>query len=167
MTPLLRHAFAIATLPFTVAVLVPVWLALRFGVRFEFPDSFLGSLGVAAGLACLAIGVTLFVACLRRFAGEGQGTLAPWDPPRELVVSGPYRWVRNPMISGVIGVLLGEALLLRSLPHFLWALAFAALNLVYIPLVEEPDLARRFGDSYRRYCENVPRVIPRPTPWKG
>jgi protein-S-isoprenylcysteine O-methyltransferase Ste14 len=167
VTPLLRHAFAIAVLPFAVTVLVPVWLARRFSVSLSFPDSFFGSLGVAAGLACLAIGVTLFVACLRRFAREGQGTLAPWDPPRELVVSGPYRWVRNPMISGVIGVLLGEALLLRSLPHFAWAIAFAGINLVYIPLLEEPDLRRRFGDSYERYCANVPRVVPRLTAWKG
>jgi len=163
----LRHALAILVLPFAVAVLVPIWLARRFAVSAEFPDSFLGSLGVASGLAALAAGVTLFVASLRRFAGEGQGTLAPWDPPRALVVQGPYRWVRNPMISGVIGVLLGEALTLRSLPHALWALLFAALNLVYIPLVEEPALERRFGDAYRNYCANVPRVLPRLTPWDG
>ena len=163
----LRHALAILVLPFTVTVLVPIWIARRFAVSAGFPDSFLGSLGVASGLAALAAGVTLFVATLRRFAGEGQGTLAPWDPPRELVVRGPYRWVRNPMISGVIGVLLGEALTLRSLPHALWALFFTALNLVYIPLVEEPGLERRFGDAYRRYCANVPRVLPRWTPWDG
>ena len=167
MSPLLRHAFAIAVLPFTVTVLVPIWLARRYSVSLSFPDSFFGSLSVAVGLASLAIGVTLFVACLRRFAGEGQGTLAPWDPPRELVVTGPYRWVRNPMISGVVGVLLGEAFLLRSLPHFGWALLFAGINLVYIPFLEEPDLRRRFGDSYARYCANVPRVVPRLTPWKG
>ncbi len=167
MSPLLRHAFAIAVLPFTVTVLVPLWLARRYSVSLAFPDSFFGSLGVAAGLALLAIGVTLFVACLRRFAGEGQGTLAPWDPPRELVVTGPYRWVRNPMISGVIAVLLAEAFLLRSAPHLGWAVVFAGINLAYIPLVEEPDLQRRFGDSYRRYRENVPRVVPRLTAWKG
>jgi protein-S-isoprenylcysteine O-methyltransferase Ste14 len=158
---------AVVVLPVTVTILVPIWIARRFSVSLAFPDSFLGSLGVAAGLACLALGLTLFVACLRLFAGEGEGTLAPWDPPRALVVSGPYRYVRNPMISGVLAVLLGEALFLRSLPHFAWALCFAALNLVYIPLVEEPDLQRRFGESYRRYCEHVPRVVPRVSPWKG
>ncbi|HXZ85115.1 MAG TPA: isoprenylcysteine carboxylmethyltransferase family protein, partial [Myxococcota bacterium] len=148
----LRHALAVLALPFAVAVLVPLWIARRFAVSLAFPDSFLGSLGVAAGLAVLGVGVTLFVASLRRFADEGQGTLAPWDPPRALVIRGPYRYVRNPMISGVIAVLLGEALLLRSLPHAVWALFFTALNLVYIPLVEEPGLERRFGDAYRRYC---------------
>jgi protein-S-isoprenylcysteine O-methyltransferase Ste14 len=164
---LLRHVLAIAVLPFTVTVLVPIWIARRFAVSLAFPDAFFESLALAAGLACLGAGVTLFALCLRRFAGEGEGTLAPWDPPRALVVDGPYRYVRNPMITGVIAVLLGEALVLRSLPHFAWALAFTALNLVYIPLVEEPALERRFGDAYRRYCENVPRIVPRATPWKG
>ena len=167
MSGVWRHAFAVVALPVTVAILVPIWIGQRLTASPGFPDSFLGSLGVAVGLACLAVGLTLFVACVRLFAREGEGTLAPWDPPRELVVSGPYRWVRNPMISGVCAVLLGESFLLRSLPHFAWAAFFIVLNLVYIPLVEEPGLARRFGDSYRRYCENVPRVVPRATPWKG
>jgi len=163
----LRHTLAVLALPFTVAVLVPIWLGLRFAVSPSFPDSFLGSLGVASGLASLALGVTLFVATLRRFAEDGRGTLAPWDPPRALVVAGPYRYVRNPMISGVGFVLLGEALVLRSWPHLAWAALFVALNLVYIPLVEEPGLERRFGDAYRHYCANVPRVVPRATPWNG
>jgi protein-S-isoprenylcysteine O-methyltransferase Ste14 len=163
----LRHALAILLLPFLVTVLVPVWIARRFAVSLAFPDAFFESLSVAAGIVLLGLGVTLFAACLRRFAGEGEGTLAPWDPPRALVVRGPYRYVRNPMITGVIAVLLGEALVLRSLPHLAWALLFTAINLVYIPLVEEPGLERRFGDSYRRYRENVPRVVPRMTPWQG
>jgi len=163
----LRHALAIAVLPFVVAVVVPIWIARRFAVSFAFPDSFFESLGVAAGLVLVGLGLTLFAACLQRFAGEGEGTLAPWDPPRALVVHGPYRYVRNPMITGVIAVLLGEALMLRSLVHLAWALVFTALNLAYIPLVEEPALERRFGDAYRRYRGNVPRIVPRATPWKG
>ncbi|HTO08483.1 MAG TPA: isoprenylcysteine carboxylmethyltransferase family protein [Myxococcota bacterium] len=168
MPGVIRHALAIAVLPMTVTILVPIWLTRRWPTDGgAFPDSFLESLSVAAGLVFLGLGAGLFAACLRRFAGEGDGTLAPWDPPRVLVVRGPYRYVRNPMITGVIAVLLGEALVLRSLPLCAWALAFTALNLVYIPLVEEPDLERRFGDSYRRYCEHVPRIVPRSTPWSG
>ena len=72
---------------------------------------------VLLGCVLLVIGGTLFVASLRRFAGEGEGTLAPWDPPRRFVVEGPYRYVRNPMISGVIFLLAGEAAILRSVPH--------------------------------------------------
>ena len=114
----------------------------------------------------LAIGLALFVASLRRFANDGQGTLAPWDPPRRLVVSGPYRYVRNPMISGVLFVLFGEAALLLSPQHLSWAFTFLIINLVYIPLLEEPQLRRRFGTSYVEYCQHVPRLVPRLRPWE-
>jgi protein-S-isoprenylcysteine O-methyltransferase Ste14 len=91
--------------------------------------------------------------------------LAPWDPPRRLVVRGPYRYVRNPMISGVVLVLFGEALVLLSRPHLWWALVFLGINAVYIPLVEEPMLADRFGGDYQEYRRNVPRLLPRLRPW--
>jgi protein-S-isoprenylcysteine O-methyltransferase Ste14 len=161
----LRHLFAIAVLPFTVTVLVPRWVAHAYGIV----PSLGGSPGVVVlqvtGVFVLAVGLVLFVASLRRFAGEGEGTLAPWDPPRHLVVRGPYRFVRNPMISGVVVVLLGESLLLASWAHAVWALVFAGINLVYIPLFEEPGLERRFGAAYREYCRHVPRIVPRVTPW--
>jgi protein-S-isoprenylcysteine O-methyltransferase Ste14 len=162
----IRHLFAIAVLPFTVTVLVPVWIARRNGIDLTRPESMAALLLQLLGAALLAVGLILFVSSLRRFAGEGQGTLAPWDPPRVLVVHGPYRWVRNPMISGVIFVLFGEALLLRSLPHAQWAAACLAINMIYIPLLEEPQLERRFGESYRNYCRHVPRVVPRLRPWR-
>jgi len=117
------------------------------------------------GVVVLALGFLLFVSSLRRFVTEGEGTLAPWDPPRRLVVRGPYRFVRNPMISGVILVLAGEAMVLASRPHGLWALTFFAINAIYIPLFEEPFLRQRFGDDYEEYCRHVPRMLPRATPW--
>jgi len=91
--------------------------------------------------------------------------VAPWNPPQHLVVGGPYRYVRNPMISGGLFILLAEALFFGSSP--LWGLlaVFFVLNLVYIPLVEEPGLGRRFGQDYIRYKQNVPRWIPRLTPY--
>ncbi len=114
----------------------------------------------------LLIGLLLFASSLQRFATEGQGTLAPWDPPRRLVVRGPYRHVRNPMISGVLFVVFGEALVLVSEPHAMWALTFLGLNVVYIPLFEEPQLRRRFGAAYVEYCRHVPRLLPRLRSWK-
>jgi protein-S-isoprenylcysteine O-methyltransferase Ste14 len=162
----LRHLLAVALLPFTAAVLVPVWLARRDGLRIG-PGPGPGAIAAqAAGLALIGIGVALFVATLRRFAGEGEGTLAPWDPPRRLVVRGAYRYVRNPMISGVLMVLAGEALVLLSRSHLLWALLFFVVNALYIPLVEEPMLARRFGERYNEYCRHVPRLVPRLRPWE-
>ena len=118
------------------------------------------------GLCLLTVGGLLFVASLRRFVTDGRGTLAPWDPPRQLVVQGPYRYVRNPMISGVVLILFGEALLLLSRPHLTWALIFLGINSVYIPLLEEPLLAKRFGPAYPEYCEHVPRLLPRLRPWE-
>jgi protein-S-isoprenylcysteine O-methyltransferase Ste14 len=161
----LRHLLAVAVLPFTVAILVPLWIARRQGVGLALGDGPIAWLLQLAGVAVLALGLLFFASSLRRFAREGEGTLAPWDPPRRLVVRGPYRHVRNPMISGVVLVLFGEALILLSPAHAAWAAAFLALNSVYIPLVEEPQLERRFGDAYRDYCRHVPRVIPRARPW--
>lgn len=162
---LLRHLLAIAVLPFTVTVLVPVWIAGRYGVVPSPGSTLLVLLLQGAGLVVLVIGVILFLSSLRRFASEGQGTLAPWDPPRQLVVRGPYRFVRNPMISGVVFVLAGEAMLLASRPHAMWALIFLGINVVYIPLLEEPLLRLRFGEEYRQYCRHVPRIFPRFRPW--
>ncbi len=142
-------------------VLVPVWIARRYAVA-PAPGNSAGELAFQfAGVALLVVGLLLFLASLRRFASEGKGTLAPWDPPRALVLRGPYRFVRNPMISGVIFILFGEALALLSLPHGV----FLILNLVYIPLMEEPQLERRFGESYREYRRHVRRFLPRLRPW--
>ena len=161
----LRHLLSIAILPFSVAVLIPLWIAARYDVAPALGSGPLELLLQLLGVGVLALGFGFFAASLRRFATEGQGTLAPWDPPRELVVHGPYRYVRNPMISGVVLVLFGESLLLLSLPHAVWAACFLTINLIYIPLIEEPQLQGRFGESYIEYCRHVPRVLPRLTPW--
>lgn len=166
MAMLVRHLLSIAVLPFTVTVVVPVWLARTNGIRATPGTTPLEILAQFAGLLLLALGIFLFAASLRRFASEGEGTLAPWDPPRRLVIRGPYRHVRNPMISGVVFILCGEALVLLSKPHLMWALIFLGVNLVYIPLFEESGLRRRFGDSYVNYCRHVPRLFPRLRPWE-
>ncbi len=165
MKMLIRHLLAIAILPFTVTVLVPVWMARRCGVEFTLGRSAGPAVLQLAGLALAGLGLLLAAASVRRFATEGKGTLAPWDPPRLFVVKGPYRFVRNPMISGVILILFGEASALRSPCLGAWAASFLVLNLLYIPLVEEPRLEKRFGDSYREYCRNVRRFTPRFRPW--
>jgi protein-S-isoprenylcysteine O-methyltransferase Ste14 len=164
---LFRHLLSIALLPFTVAVLVPYWLLRGKPLTIRLGSTPLQLLEQAAGIFLIVIGLILFVTSLRRFATEGKGTLAPWDPPRELVVCGPYRYVRNPMISGVVLVLFGEGLVLFSAPVLGWAVTFLAINFVYIPLLEEPMLSARFGESYEEYRRNVPRLIPRVTPWVG
>jgi protein-S-isoprenylcysteine O-methyltransferase Ste14 len=164
---LLRHLLAIGLLPFVVSVVVPAYIIRTGGapnVGWGLP-SLLGLLPTLLGCALVGLGVLLGYKTIALFATVGQGTLAPWDPPRRLVVQGPYRYVRNPMISGVLFILLGEAVLLGSVPLLLWFLAFFAVNALIMPLIEEPLLESRFGIDYVTYKQNVPRWIPRPKPW--
>jgi protein-S-isoprenylcysteine O-methyltransferase Ste14 len=120
---------------------------------------------VLLGLSLIAAGFALWLWTVRLLARVGRGTLAPWDPTRRLVVEGPYRHVRNPMIAAVLAVLAGEAALFGSSPLLIWLVAFFAINCVFFWLQEEPGLERRFGDDYRAYKRNVPRWLPRRTPW--
>jgi protein-S-isoprenylcysteine O-methyltransferase Ste14 len=162
----LRHVLAVLMLPATVVVFVPIWIARRYGVRPDWPDTPLDVALACAGVVLMIPGLLLFGASLHHFFVTGKGTLAPWDPPRHLVVRGPYRYVRNPMIGGVIFMVFALALLLRSRPHAMWALTFLFINAVYIPLYEEPSLAHRFGAEYERYRRNVGRFMPRLTAWE-
>jgi protein-S-isoprenylcysteine O-methyltransferase Ste14 len=113
-----------------------------------------------AGVVTMAVGAALLGACIWEFAHSGRGTLAPIDAPRELVVRGLYRYVRNPMYLSVATILLGELLLTRSPALLAFAAAwFLLVNLMVIGY-EEPALRRRFGDSYRRYTRAIGRWLP-------
>jgi protein-S-isoprenylcysteine O-methyltransferase Ste14 len=114
-------------------------------------------LGSAVGVA----GLVLFTWCVALFARVGKGTLAPWDPTRQLVATGPYRYVRNPMILAVATMLAGQALFFGSAALAAWCAVFVIVNHVYFPAVEEPGLERRFGEPYREYQRRVPRWLPR------
>jgi protein-S-isoprenylcysteine O-methyltransferase Ste14 len=165
----IRHLVAILVLPFVMTVLVPRWLMngySRWDTRWIY-GTFTATIGHWAGTAILLLGVSLFAWCVALFARVGRGTLAPWDPTKQLVVVGPYRYVRNPMISAVLIILIGESLFFGSRVVALWTVAFFLINAIYFRGFEEPGLERRFGESYRRYKAAVPRWIPRPTPWKN
>jgi protein-S-isoprenylcysteine O-methyltransferase Ste14 len=165
----LRHALAICLLPGTVVVIVPaliVWETGSVSVGWGLPG-LLAALPVILGAALLAAGGVLVTWTIALFARVGRGTLAPWDATSTLVVLGPYRHVRNPMITGVLFLLLGEAALLGSWPLLAWFAAVAAVNAIYMPLVEEPGLVRRYGADYERYRENVPRWLPRLRAWEA
>jgi protein-S-isoprenylcysteine O-methyltransferase Ste14 len=118
-----------------------------------------------AGGLLYAAGLTMLLLTTRLFARH-HGSLAPWNPPTEIVVVGQYRHVRNPMISGVYATLLGETLAFGSLPIGAWALTFIVGMSSHIFLQEEPALRGRFGEAYVRYCQNVPRWIPRVSAWQ-
>jgi protein-S-isoprenylcysteine O-methyltransferase Ste14 len=165
-----NHVRAVLLLPGMVLVAIPaviLWVAGPDtpGVWRSVPASkvFLP----VVGIFCVGLGVVLIVATARLFGTVGRGTMAPWDPPQRFVVRGVYRHVRNPMMTGALLVLLGEALLSACLPLLGWFAVAGIIYAVYIPLSEEPGLVRRFGEDYLTYKRNVPRWVPRPRPWQG
>lgn len=161
-----RHLRAIGLLPGMGTVVVPALILWHGGsdVGWGLPAG-VSVLPVLFGTALIGLGVVLMARTIALLALLGEGTLAPWDPTARLVVAGPYRHVRNPMISGVLSVLAGEVALSGSLGLLLWFGGFFAANAVWFPLVEEPGLRSRFGAQYDAYRANVPRWIPRRRGW--
>jgi protein-S-isoprenylcysteine O-methyltransferase Ste14 len=112
-------------------------------------------------LLTIAAGAALLAACIFEFARSGRGTLSPLDPPRQLVVRGLYRYVRNPMYLSVTTIVVGELILTRSMPLAVYlAIWFTCVNLFVIGY-EEPTLRRQFGESYDAYTRQVHRWLPR------
>jgi protein-S-isoprenylcysteine O-methyltransferase Ste14 len=169
MLTILRHTLSILLLPFLVVVIIPACLlsALAAGDSRWVDNAPIGWLVRLTGATLIIAGLGLFSWSVSLFVRVGHGTLAPWDPTRNLVAVGPYRFVRNPMISGVATLLIGQALLRGSWLVGLWSGVFILINHVYFVSREEPGLAERFGEPYRRYKANVPRWIPRRRPWSG
>lgn len=153
---------AIITLPMMVTIVLPSFLLYLTNWHLDNAQVWT----VILGIICLIIGLCLVVSTVKLFLTVGNGTLAPWDPTQKLVVSGPYAYVRNPMITGVVLILLSESLIFYSLSLCIWASVFACINIIYFILSEEPGLRKRFGKEYEEYCKNVPRIVPRLTPWK-
>ncbi len=113
-----------------------------------------------AGVVLMVLGAVICLSCFVAFSLVGRGTPAPFDPPRELVPVGPYRFVRNPMYVGALIVLLGFAFYERSVSALAFVLfAWLAAHLLVV-LSEEPVLERRFGESYLRYKASVRRWMP-------
>lgn len=120
-----------------------------------------------ASILLMVVGGSVMVWCVFDFGWRGLGTPAPFDPPRRLVVSGLYRWVRNPMYIGMGTFMVGEAMLLPSIMRamlILITILWAVVTL-FIVLYEEPTLRRLFGAEYENYCRHVHRWLPRLTPF--
>jgi len=156
VVPLLKLAVFTLVVPCTFVLWLPRYL---YPSVSRTPIEW--GLQAAGGVALMALGIAGYLWCALDFAFVGRGTPAPIDPPKELVVRGLYRYVRNPMYLSVAMVLGGECLLLKSwmLARYL-AYCFAII-FVAVLVYEEPLLRRKFGESYRQYCREVPRWIPR------
>ena len=155
MSPVFRTLIFTIFVPGFWTIMMPYWLLPR-GTR---PD--LRGAG-AAGWLLIAAGIALYFACaFWGFALRGKGTPLPIDPPKRLVVEGPYGLVRNPMYWSVASVMLGEAAVFHSVALAELAFAFFAGVNVFVLLYEEPVLRRKFGAEYEEYCRRVPRWLPR------
>ncbi len=129
------------------------WAGIVRPAAFTWPQItglLIGTLGAAFALWCVAA-----------FAWIGKGTPAPFDPPRRLVIRGPYRFVRNPMYIGAAMALAGAALFYAALPLFLFVCGFLLVTHLFVVIYEEPTLRRSFGPEYEAYCRRVRRWWPR------
>ena len=147
----LRAVLAFLTLPGIVAFAIP----LLFLKPADSPPF------VASAALLLGFGVFLLLWCVRQFYVEGKGTLAPWSPPRHLVVSGLYRVSRNPMYIAVVLILIGWAVGFRSRALAIYAVVVTLAFHLRVVFGEEPWLARKYGDEWVRYRARVPRWLGR------
>tara|TARA_B100000686_G_C16438190_1_gene785614 strand:+ start:269 stop:775 length:507 start_codon:yes stop_codon:yes gene_type:complete len=136
-----------------------VWCSRKGGPLESYSYSFQG-LRFLVGVLLFGLGAWLCWKTVSLFTERGEGTPAPFDPPRRLVIEGPYCYSRNPMMIGVWLVLSGETIIFGSIPLGAWLSAFLGLCLLLIPFWEEPELEKRFGQPYRDYKQKVPRWIP-------
>lgn len=114
-----------------------------------------------SGIIVAGLGAALALSCIFTFVFVGKGTPAPFDPPRQLVVRGPYRIVRNPMYLGVVLALAGAALAYKSVTLLIYAALFLLISHCVVVWYEEPTLRRTFGNVYEDYCEKVGRWWPK------
>ena len=152
----LRLLKPILIFPFNVLGVIPALILWFSGIfetlKFKIFSLTFGGLLMGVGFCIAWRTVSLFVKV-------GKGTPAPWDPPQNLVTEGIYQQVRNPMMIGVLCILLGESILFQSFYLFIWFSVVFTLCLALIPLLEEPQLEKRFGEPYKKYKNEVPRWL--------
>jgi protein-S-isoprenylcysteine O-methyltransferase Ste14 len=140
-----------------VLIFVPARVLSSSGV---LPPTAIG-IWQSAGMIVGAAGAALALSCIVAFALVGKGTPAPFDPPRRLVVQGPYRFVRNPMYIGAGLAMAGAALFYRSFALLGYIGVFFLVTHLFVAGYEEPTLGRTFGEDYKAYCDKVGRWWPR------
>jgi protein-S-isoprenylcysteine O-methyltransferase Ste14 len=151
-----RNVFFTIIHPGLVAGLIPYWiLGPKFKHQFSLPFTFYQYLG----LLFFFTGLFVLLHCIARFAVVGRGTLSPIDPTKKLVISGMYKYSRNPMYVGVLMILLGEVFFFQSYHLGVYLLVMALIFNFFILAVEEPRLRRDFGAGYSDYCRKVRRWL--------
>lgn len=159
---LLGSALFLVIAPGTVSGLGPWWIS-----RWRMQPPFLGFYGFrVVGAFLIALGLPVLLDSFARFALQGLGTPAPVAPPKNLVVTGLYRYVRNPMYVAVVSIVIGQGMLLGSIRILEYgAIVWLGFHL-WVLAYEEPTLRATFGAQYDEFCANVGRWIPRLNPWR-
>lgn len=160
---ILGSTFFLVLAPGFVAGLVPWWIC-----HWQFEVALLGlQFTRICGWVLIAVGAGGLLDSFARFALQGVGTPAPVFPTRRLIVTGLYRHVRNPMYVAVAGAILGQGLVFGNVMLLVYGGTVWTLFHLFVRVYEEPTLTASFRSEYRIYCANVPRWIPRLTPWLG
>jgi protein-S-isoprenylcysteine O-methyltransferase Ste14 len=159
----LGSAIFFVVAPFTLAGLVPWWMT-----DWQLRTPFLGiELTRYIGAIMILAGVPGIVDSFVRFALQGLGTPAPIAPPRNLVVTGLYRYVRNPMYIAVVTIILGQAMLMGDWRLIVYGALLWLFFHLWVVVIEEPTLEQTFGEEYDAFRTAVPRWIPRITAWRS
>lgn len=152
----IRNLFFTVVQPGIVAGLIPLWIT---GASINTIFDEVWQLHQYMGAMVFLVGLVIMLWCIISFAVKGRGTLSPLDPTKQLVVSGLYRYSRNPMYVGVMLILIGEAIYFQSVELWVYSLlVFIAFN-IFARVVEEPRLRKDFGAEYDLYCQKVRRWI--------
>ena len=159
---IIGSAIFLVIAPGTLAVFVP-WRM----THWHFAPALFGFSGFRViGVIMIIAGLPVLLDSFARFAIQGLGTPAPVAPPQHLVVTGLYRYVRNPMYVAVLLLIFGQGLLFGNVRLLEYGIAVWLAFFLFVLIYEEPTLRSKFGDEYQVFCANVPRWIPRLKPWK-
>ena len=160
---ILATAVFLVLAPGTVVGLVPWWIS-KWQMHTPFPGF---AVFRVIGVLLIAVAIPALLASFARFALQGVGTPAPVFPTKRLVVSGFYRYVRNPMYIAVVSIVVGEALLLGNVWVLVYGLCAWLVTHLFVLYYEEPTLQKTYGMEYLEFRANVPRWLPRLAPWRG
>lgn len=159
---LLGSAIFFLVAPFLLSAIIPGWIT-----HWQFRPPFLAMEGTRIiGATLVLAGIPVLVESFLRFALQGLGTPAPIAPTERLVVTGFYRFVRNPMYVAVTTIIIGQSLLFGDWRLLAYGALFWMATHIFVVTYEEPTLVHSFGAQYERYRANVPRWLPRVTPWR-
>ena len=148
---------AIIILPFNVTVVIPYLILYISKFQYNIPNI----IQIIFGIILFIFGLFLAIWTMILFNTIGKGTLAPWAAPKHLVVEGPFKIVRNPMITGILSILTAESLILNSINLFYWMIIFFIVYCIYFKLFEEKQLENKIGREYWEYKQKVPMWIPK------